>query len=33
MSDTTTLILVGALAVLVLLYVMRRRARLGRDDD
>jgi LPXTG-motif cell wall-anchored protein len=33
MSDTTTLILVGALAVLVLFYVMRRRARLSQDDD
>jgi LPXTG-motif cell wall-anchored protein len=31
--DTTTLILVGALALLLVFYVMRRRARLSRDDD
>jgi hypothetical protein len=31
--DTTSLILVGALAVLVVFYLMRRRARLTRDDD
>jgi LPXTG-motif cell wall-anchored protein len=31
--DTTTLVLVGALALLLVFYVMRRRARLSRDDD
>jgi hypothetical protein len=31
--DTTSLILVGALVVLVVFYLMRRRARLSRDDD
>ena len=31
--DTTTLILVGVLAVLLVFYVLRRRARLSRDDD
>jgi LPXTG-motif cell wall-anchored protein len=31
--DTTTLILVGALALLLVFYVIRRRARLSRDDD
>jgi len=30
--DTTTLIAVAVLAVLIVLYVMRRRSRLSRDD-
>ena len=33
MSDTTSLILFGALAVLVVFYIMRRRSRLSREDD
>jgi hypothetical protein len=30
--DTTTLALVGVLAVLVIVYLMRRRSRLSRED-
>jgi hypothetical protein len=30
--DTTSLVAVGALMVLVVLYLMRRRARLTRED-
>lgn len=30
--DTTNLLVLGALAVLVVLYLMKRRARLRRDD-
>ena len=30
--NTTTYVLIGVLAVLVVLYVMRRKSRLGRED-
>ena len=30
--NTSTLILVGVLAVLIGMYLMRRKARLGRED-
>ena len=30
--DTTTYVLFGVLAVLVVLYLMRRKSRLGRED-
>ena len=29
---TTTYVLIGVLAVMVVLYVMRRKSRLGRED-
>jgi hypothetical protein len=29
---TTTYVLLGVLAVLVVLYLMRRKSRLGRED-
>jgi hypothetical protein len=31
--DMTSLILVGVLAVIVVFYVLRRRARLSQDED
>jgi hypothetical protein len=30
--DTTSYVLLGVLAVLVVLYLMRRKSRLGRED-
>jgi hypothetical protein len=31
--DMTSVVLLTVLAVLVVFYVMRRKARLGREDD
>ena len=31
--DMTTMMLVGALAVLSVFYVIRRRSRLGQEED
>jgi hypothetical protein len=33
MNTTTNVVLLGVLAVMVVLYLMRRKSRLSRDDD